>query len=175
MSGLDWAIIVIYLVAILGIGLLFWWLQKRSKQTGSTKHFFTGGGKNLVWVVGISVFATITSSLFFLNSPGTVMGSRWAWIDTNIAIIAMIPVVIKWVIPFYIRMKESTAYSFLENRFHYSLRAVNSLSFIIFQIFRVAVVLFVPTVALSIIIDIDSIVIFYYWISNSYNYHNRWI
>ncbi|WP_234929375.1 hypothetical protein [Mesomycoplasma hyorhinis] len=67
MSGLDWAIIVIYLVAILGIGLLFWWLQKRSKQTGSTKHFFTGGGKNLVWVVGISIFATITSSLFFLN------------------------------------------------------------------------------------------------------------
>lgn len=156
---LDWAIIAIYLIAILGIGLLFWWLQKRKKHANSTKHFFTGGGKNPVWVVGISIFATITSSLFYLNTPGTVMGSRWAWIGSNIAIVAMIPVVIKWVIPFYRRMKESTAYSFLENRFHYSLRAVNSLSFIIFQVFRVAVVLYVPTLALSVIIDISPILI----------------
>lgn len=52
-------------------------------------------------------------------------------------------------------MKESTAYSYLENRFNYFLRALNSFSFIFFQIFRTAVVLYVPVLAISVVVEVD--------------------
>ncbi|WP_025755673.1 sodium:solute symporter family transporter [Mycoplasmopsis cricetuli] len=159
---LDYVVIALYLFVVLAMGFLFWAKDKYGKKKitkDKAKHFFTGGGRNSTFVVGMSLFATISSSLFFLNNPGQVVISRWMWMGAQFAILAIIPLVSIYIVPFYRRMKESTAYSYLENRFHYSLRALSSISFIIFQIFRVAVVLYVPTLGLSLIIDINPIVI----------------
>lgn len=158
LSVVDWVIIGIYLAIIFGIAVFFWWRTKRRKEN-SENFFFTGGGRNPVVVVGLSMWATITSSLFFINAPGQVAGGDWALAGTNIALISITPFIALWVIPFYRRLKESTAYAYLEKRFSYPIRALNSFSFIFFQVFRTAVVLYVPVTALSILVNFDSYIL----------------
>ncbi|MDQ0514120.1 SSS family solute:Na+ symporter [Mycoplasmoides fastidiosum] len=154
MSPLDIVILVIYLIGVSGLGGFFWFIQRRRKQN-STNNFFTGGSKNPIWVVGLSIWATILSSLFFVNITGQVATGAWMWVGPNIALIGITPFVAMWVIPFYRRLKASTAYAYLQERFNYALRAINSASFIIFQIFRVAIVLFVPIIALTAVVDVS--------------------
>lgn len=157
-SGLavgDWIIVAFYLALILGLGVFVYLFQMRKKQHKSSSHFFTGGGNNPVIVVGLSMWATITSSLFFVNITGQVITGAWMWVGPNIALIGITPFIAMYIIPFYRRLKESTAYAFLQKRFHYSLRALNSLSFIMFQIFRTSVVLFVPIVVLTAVVDVN--------------------
>lgn len=154
----DWTVIALYLVAILGIALFFF-LRTYFKKQDNSSNFFTGGGKNPVIIVALSMWATITSSIFFVNAAGQVAGNAWLWSGANIALIGITPIIAIFVIPFYRRIKETTAYAFLEKRFNYSIRAVNSISFILFQIFRVAVVLFVPVTVLTLVVDIDPYVL----------------
>ncbi|VEU59286.1 sodium:solute symporter family transporter [Mesomycoplasma neurolyticum] len=152
---IDWSILVIYLILIVGLGIFVWWIQKKKKETNSTKSIFTGGGKNPIIVVGLSIWATITSSLFFVNTAGEAATTNWMWTGANISLICITPFIAMFVIPFYRRIKETTAYAYLQKRFNYAVRAISSLSFIIFMIFRSAIVLFVPIVAITTIVDVD--------------------
>ncbi|MGY6172124.1 sodium:solute symporter family transporter [Candidatus Mycoplasma pogonae] len=154
LTYIDWIIIALYLVLILGIGLFFF-LKTYFAKKDNTNNFFTGGGKNPIVVVGLSLWATITSSLFFVNTAGTVVDSAWLWAGANVALIGIAPLVAVIIIPFYRRIKETTAYAFLEKRFSYAVRAINSISFILFQVFRVAIVLFVPVTVLTVAVDFN--------------------
>lgn len=151
----DYVVIALYLTAVLGIGLFFFIQQIKRKKQNSVNNFFTGEGKNPIWVVSFSIWATILSSNFFLAATGNAIATRWMWAGANISLVGITPFIALFVVPFYRRLKESTAYSYLENRFNYATRVLASGLFIVFQIFRVAIVLYVPTLAMTTVSDVN--------------------
>ena len=73
----------------------------------------------------------------------------------NITIIAVAPFIIFLFLPFYRRLNVTTAYEYIEKRFNLTIRLIASAMFILFQFARIGVVLFLPSIALSIVTGID--------------------
>jgi SSS family transporter len=67
----------------------------------------------------------------------------------NITIILIVPIVIKYFLPFFRRFSLDTAYAYLELRFSRSVRWLASALFVIFMVSRIAIVLFLPSLALN--------------------------
>ncbi|MGY6172126.1 sodium:solute symporter family transporter [Candidatus Mycoplasma pogonae] len=151
----DWLILALYMLAMLGMGFFFWWQEKRNKNKSSSSYLVAKGLKIPAIVVALSIYATGLSSLTFLATPGQAFATGWMWIVAQLSFLAAVPILIKWVIPFYRRIKENTAYAYLEKRFNYAIRAISATSFSLFHIFRIAIVLFIPALTLSLFVDMN--------------------
>ena len=58
-------------------------------------------------------------------------------------------------LPFYRRLNITTAYEYLEKRFNVATRVIGSITFMLFHVGRVAIVLYLPALALSSVTDIN--------------------
>ncbi len=72
-----------------------------------------------------------------------------------ITILVMAFPVVKYYLPFFRRLKVTTAYEYLEQRFNYTTRLLASSLFIVFMVARMALVLFLPSLALTVVTGID--------------------
>ena len=87
--------------------------------------------------------------------PAKAFATDWSYLLFNAGIVLVVPLITAVFIPFFRRLNVTTAYEYLELRFNALIRVVCSVSFIIFQIGRMAVVLLLPSIALNIVTGID--------------------
>lgn len=146
---LNYTVLAIYFVVLLLIGFYF------SSKQKSTDDYFKGGGRVPWWAAGLSVFGTALSAITFMAIPAKTFATDWSYFFYNLSILLATPVVVIFFIPFFRRLNVTTAYDFLEQRFNLAVRLFGSLSFIIFQIGRIAIVLYLPAIALSLVTGID--------------------
>ncbi|MFC4094569.1 sodium:solute symporter family transporter [Euzebyella saccharophila] len=145
---INYTVLALYLLISLGIGIYFMRKQK------STEDYFVGGGRIPWWASGLSVFGTLLSAITFMAIPAKAFITDWSFFMLTIAAILITPVIAFLFIPFFNKLKITTAYEFLENRFNYFARAFGSLSFILFQFGRIGIVLLLPSLAISIVTGI---------------------
>jgi SSS family transporter len=138
-----------YLAAMLGIGFYF------SRKERSADRFFRGGQTLPWWAVGMSIFATMLSSITFMSLPAKAYVTDWSYFFVNMAIVSVAPLVIAVYLPFYRRLDVTSAYEYLEKRFNLACRLFGSASFILFQIGRMAIVLYLPAIALATVSSLD--------------------
>ncbi len=67
----DYLIIVLSLIVSIGIGVKF------SKGQKSTSKYFAAEGKIPAWAIGLSILATLVSSITFLAYPGEGFSTNW--------------------------------------------------------------------------------------------------
>lgn len=145
---INYIVLVLYLLISVGIGIYFMRKQK------STEDYFVGGGRIPWWAAGLSVFGTLLSAITFMAIPAKAFITDWSFFFLNITAILITPVIAFIFIPFFNKLKIRTAYEYLENRFNYAARAFGSLSFILFQLGRIGIVLLLPSLAISIVAGI---------------------
>jgi len=150
--GLGW---INTLVLILYFGVLVWIGIFFSKRQKSTDDYFKGGGRVPWWAAGLSIFGTALSAITFMAIPAKSFFTDWAYIWLNAAILVSAPLVVFFFIPLFRRLHITTAYEFLEIRFSLFLRLAGSVSFILFQLGRMGVVLFLPAIALNVVTGVD--------------------
>ncbi len=138
-----------YLAALVGMGFYF------SKREKSTDDFFKAGGRIPWWAAGLSIFGTSLSAITFMAIPAKTFATDWRYFFMNMAQLLAAPVVIALFLPFYRRLKVTTAYEYLELRFNAATRMLGSAMFLLFQFGRIGVVLFLPSIALSVVTGID--------------------
>ncbi len=143
------------MVLMLYFGLLVWIGYFFSKRQRNTNDYFKGGGRVPWWAAGLSIFGTALSAITFMAIPAKSFATNWAYIWLNAAILLAAPVVVFYFIPMFRRLKITTAYEYLEMRFNPFLRLAGSLSFILFQIGRMGIVLFLPAIALNVVTGLD--------------------
>ncbi|MBL7473263.1 sodium:solute symporter family transporter [Robertkochia sediminum] len=144
----NYSVLALYLLISVLIGLYF------ARKQKSTDDFFVGGGRIPWWASGLSVFGTLLSAITFMAIPAKAFITDWSFFFLNIAAILITPVIAFVFIPFFNKLKIRTAYEYLEDRFNYGARAFGSLSFIIFQLGRIGIVLLLPSLAISIVTGI---------------------
>lgn len=137
--------IVIYLLLMIGVGVFF------AFRNESTDDFFRGGQRIPWWAAGLSIFATMLSSLTFIAIPAKAYATDWVQITVNAGIVIVAPFVIQYILPFFRRINATSAYEYLEKRFNATVRLLASASFVFFQIGRMAIVMFLPSLALAAI------------------------
>ncbi|MDR2115950.1 MAG: sodium/solute symporter [Planctomycetaceae bacterium] len=146
---IDYGVLALYMLSVLGLGFLF----MRANTTQS--DFFLGGGRLPWWAVGISIFATMLSAITFLSVPAKAFATEWRMFPYNLATLIVAPLVIRYYLPYFRNMNLGTAYEYLELRFNRTIRYFASLLFAFFMISRIAIVLFLPALALNIVTGID--------------------
>lgn len=149
LSSLDILIISFYFIIISGLGYFY------SKKQKNIKDFFKGGERIPSWAAGLSLFGTALSPITFMAIPAKTYSSDWSYFLLNMSIFLAIPLVINLFIPFYRKRNIKTAYEYLEIRFNLIIRLIGSGCFIIYQIGRMGVVLFLPSIALNLVTDMN--------------------
>lgn len=145
----NYAVVILYLLAMLGIGFYF------SRKNSGTEKFFKGGGHIPWWAAGISIFATALSAITFLSIPAKAYSTDWGMFMFNMAIILTVPIVINFFLPLFRKLSVASVYQYLEERFSGSVRLLAGAFFVLFMFSRVAIVLFLPSLALNAVTGID--------------------
>jgi SSS family transporter len=143
--------VVIYLLGMVGIG--YWFMKHESAS--STEAYFRGGQRIPWWVAGLSIFATMLSAITFMAIPGVAYATNWNGYIGQWPILLIVPLVVLCYLPFYRRLNITTAYEYLEKRFNVACRVIASVTFMLFHVGRVAIVLYLPALALSNVTSID--------------------
>ena len=147
--AIDHLVVIVYLGAMLAIGVYF------SRRTKSTADFFLAGGRIPWWLAGIAIRATQISSIGLMATPAKAYATDWIYVLGVLTIPLVTPVVIYFYLPFFCRLKVTTAYEYLEGRFNLAVRMFGSAAFVMFQLGRVAIVMFLPALAISAVTGID--------------------
>ncbi|MFT5153174.1 MAG: SSS family solute:Na+ symporter, partial [Planctomycetota bacterium] len=142
-------VLALYLLALVGIGIRF------SRGGTSAEDFFLAGKRIPWWAAGISIFATQLSAITFVSTPAVAYATNWLVLPGKVMILLMAPIVVAVFLPFFCRLNITSAYEYLERRFNLAVRLFGSASFILFQLMRMAIVVFLPALALSTITGID--------------------
>ncbi len=146
---LNTLVLSAYLLALVAIGAFF------ARREKTTTEFFLAGRRIPWWAAGLSIFATQLSAITFVSAPALAYSTDWLVLPGKVMILVMAPIVVLLYLPFFRRLNITTAYEYLERRFNLAVRLFGSASFITFQLLRMAVVVFLPALALSTITGID--------------------
>ena len=99
------------------------------------------------WAVGISIFASLLSTITYLGLPGEMFRTGIGFLTRQLSIpIVLIVVWCLW-IPFFMRLKLTSAYEYLDKRFGYGGRLYSSLGFIGDRVFDLGGELSIPGLA----------------------------
>jgi len=125
----DWLVCIGYLVTVLVLGLWF------AKQQHTTDDYFVGG-RRMHWLpIGLSIFAGTFSSLSFVGLPREGAYDDWHLLTGILFIPLVVMPLVGWLfIPLYFRLKVTSAYEYLERRFHRSVRLLASGLFVFYTI-----------------------------------------
>ena len=146
---LNWAVLIFYLVAMLGMGFYF-----MHKENGAD-DFFKGGGRIPWWAAGISIYATMLSAITYMTIPAKAYTTDWTYYPMLWMILLISFPVIKYYLPYFRKLNVTSAYEILEQRFNLFTRLLASTLFSVFMIVRMAIVLYLPSLALTAVTGID--------------------
>ncbi len=140
----DLIVLIIYLGAVLYAGLKF------SKKDMKGKEFFRGDGTIPWWVTSVSIFATLLSPISFLSLAGNSYKGTWIMWFAQLGMFVAVPLTIRFFLPVYSRLDIDTAYEYLEIRYKdKGLRILGAIMFIIYQIGRMAIIMYLPSMVLA--------------------------
>ncbi len=147
---IDLIILIVYLAAVLFAGLFF------AKKEMKGKEYFKSDGTVPWWVTSVSIFATLLSPISFLSLAGNSYAGSWILWFAQLGMLLAIPVTIKFFLPVYSKLDIDTAYHYLELRFHSKgLRVLGAVMFIIYQIGRMSIIMYLPCMVLSSLMGVN--------------------
>jgi SSS family solute:Na+ symporter len=130
LASVDYAVIAVYFVFVLGVG----WLVRRSVLT--SKDFFEAGRRTPAWVAGLAfVSANLgAQEVIGMGASGAKYGiatAHFYWVG---AIPAMVFVAL-FMMPFYYGSRARSVPEYLRLRFDEKTRAFNAMSFAVMTVF----------------------------------------
>ena len=140
-----------YLLLMAAMGFYF------SRKNKNTEEYFVGGRSFPGWAIGLSMVGTSISSITFLAYPADAFKTSWIRFIPNLALPFAIIVASCIFLPFFRRGKCISAYEYLENRFGPSIRLYASLAFMISQLVRVSVILYLVSLLFHEIIGLSPV------------------
>ena len=147
---IDLVILIVYLAAVLFAGLHF------AKKEMKGKEYFKGDGTVPWWVTSVSIFATLLSPISFLSLAGNSYAGTWIMWFAQLGMLLAIPVTIRFFLPIYSKLDIDTAYHYLELRFKSKgLRVLGAVMFIVYQIGRMSIIMYLPCMVLSNLMGIN--------------------
>ena len=152
-SGLHWIdglILAVYAGSMVYLG---WWHSRGQK---TTDEYFVGNRAMNPLLIGISLFATLFSTISYLTSPGEVL--RHGPVVSLIGILT-IPfyyyLVGHLMAPVYMRHRGTSAYALLETQLGLSARLMGASMFVLLRLMWMSVMIYMACKALLVMLSWD--------------------
>ena len=159
LSGVDLAIIIIYFVAVLGIGFYL----KRFTKTG--EDFFLAGREMTAWIAGLSFLAANLGSLELMGWAASayqygILATHWYWIGAIPAMLFLALVMI----PFYYISRTHSVPGYLQLRYGEPARALSAVSFGFMTVFMSGINMYSMALVMKVVLGWD--IHFSIWVSS---------
>jgi SSS family solute:Na+ symporter len=140
---IDILVVLAYLGGMVGIGAYF------ARKQVSTDAYFAGGRSVPAWAVGLSILATLISSVTFLAYPGEGYAGNWIRLVQGLMVPVALLAIVWWLVPLYRHVIQLSAYEYFERRFSYGVRLYSSLAFTLMHFSKMGTVFFLLALALA--------------------------
>ncbi len=148
---IDYIIIIASLIAPIYISIRF------SRQQTNTNNYFKGSGNIPAWAVGMSILATLISSITFLAYPGSGYSSNWILLVQGLMVPITLIFFIRFVVPLYRKVIGISAYEYFEKRFGFGARLYTSLAFFLAHFSKMGTVFYLIALAFSKMVGIGTV------------------
>lgn len=136
MSYLDWIVVGAYFGVMLGIGVYY------ARRNRSAVDFVLGGRSIPAIAAGLSLFATLSSTLSYLAVPGEIV-AHGPMLLSQIAAYPLIIAIVGWgLIPFFMRQPATSAYEMLEARLGRGIRLAGAGVFLVLRLAWMSTILY---------------------------------
>ncbi|MBO9619991.1 MAG: sodium:solute symporter [Niabella sp.] len=146
---IDFAIIVLVLGVTVFLGFRF------SKKQNSTQNFFLSKGNIPSWALGLSLLATLISSVTFLGYPAQGYTGNWILLVQGLMVPVILLGCIWFIVPLFRKSIGLSTYEYFEKRFGSFARYYTSLSFVVRQFAGMGTVLFLIAIAIREMIHVN--------------------
>ncbi|MDF1506185.1 sodium:solute symporter, partial [Roseisolibacter sp. H3M3-2] len=143
MHPIDWIIIVVYLVYVVGDGL------RRSRDTDSMEGYFLASRSLPWWAVGLSVMATQLSAVTMIGTTGQGATDGLRFVQFYFGLPLAMVLLGVTLVPFLHRARVYTAYEYLERRFDAKTRSLTALLFLLSRGMSCGTIIAAPAVVFS--------------------------
>jgi len=152
LQAFDYLVVVVYMLAVIGIGIY------ASRQQKGGEDYFVAG-RSMPWMaVGLSMVATLLSSITYLGTPGELIEHGLGQSIGHLAApFAYAVITFVW-LPFFMRMKMTSVYEYLERRYGLVARWLGAGLFVfVLRLFWMAIIVHTSAQAVSVI-TYDSVI-----------------
>ncbi len=144
MTWIDYAVVVVYFIAIGTVGLWF------ARDPKSTSRYFTADRQIPRWIVAFTLMATLISTNTIVAHPGIVFSRGMILVPGFLMIPLILLVVAFFIVPFYRRVVKMSAYEYIGRRFGTEGRLYASFGFLMERTFDVGVTLVSTSIAVQL-------------------------
>ncbi|NET73603.1 MAG: sodium-coupled permease, partial [Sphaerospermopsis sp. SIO1G2] len=148
MSIIDWFIVAVYAMIVIGIGIA------ASRKQNNTDEYFRGSRKLPWWAIGFSIIATSFSAASLLGGPGEGYKNGFLYLQLQFGDLIGYGLVVLVFLPLFVGLNLTTAYEYLEKRFDAKTRSLGSLCFLLFVIARLGGLLYAASQVVATITGI---------------------
>ncbi len=149
LTFIDWFIIVAYAASTIALG---WYFGRRQQ---STREYFTGSGEMNPALIGVSLFASLLSTVTYLLLPGETIGRGPIYLTNFLAYPFVFLVVGYVLLPVYMRVRVTSAYELLETRLGLGIRLLGASMFLLLRLVWMSLLIYAAARAFTYIIDVD--------------------
>jgi SSS family solute:Na+ symporter len=146
---IDIIVLVGYLAVVVGWGCWF------GSGNESADRFMSAGRGLPGWVVGLSIFGSYVSSISFLAYPGKAYGANWNAVVFSLSLPLAAWAAQRWFVPFYRHSGEVSAYLHFEHRFGAWARTYGVVCYMLTQLGRLGVILYLLAMALQPLVGME--------------------
>lgn len=149
LHAIDWGLIAIYAASTIGLG---WYSSRRQR---STREYFVGSGNMNPLLIGVSLFATLLSSISYLSMPGEAMGKGPVNMCRLLALPLVYVVVAYALLPVYMRHRVTSAYELLETKLGLGVRLLGAAMFITLRLVWMSLLIYLAAKAMTVMLGVD--------------------
>ncbi|MCS7158601.1 MAG: sodium/solute symporter [Blastocatellia bacterium] len=145
LTALDYSVLFFYLSVIALIGSAFY------RGGESLKGYLLAGQEMKWYVAALSIVATLFSGITYLGAPAFAYANNLTLLLSGLTIPLVIPIITRLFVPVFYAVGVFSAYEYLEKRFDGRVRASASLLFLLLRCSYLAIVIYAPSLVLSLI------------------------
>lgn len=143
MSSLDWFILITILTGIIAYGVY------KSRTTKNLDGYFLGNRQMPWYIILLGIMGTQASAITFLTGPGQAYSDGMRFVQYYFGLPLAMLVIAFVFVPAFNKLKITTAYEFLQNRFDVKTRTLTSFLFLVSRGLSTGISVYAPAIVLS--------------------------
>src|SRR5947208_2533778 len=146
LSVADWAVILLYLAAIIALGVWF------GKDQRNTRDYFLGSKNIPWWGIGLSIVAAETSALTIIGVPALAYGSNLAFLQMVLGYVIARLILAVVLVPHYFKAEIYSPYQLFANAFGPAARQTAGAFFLISETLAAGVRVYVASIPVKLML-----------------------
>lgn len=144
----DWMIIAVYAILTIFLG----WYFSRGQE--DTSEYFVGSGQMNPFLIGVSLFATLLSTITYLSTPGEILGKGPVYLVKDLAMPFIFIIVGYVMLPVYMKSRVTSAYELLEEKLGLGIRMLGAVMFLGLRLIWMSLLVYLTAKAITTMMNV---------------------